>query len=294
MSGLRERLRDPSPLLLDGATGTELERRGQPCLLPLWSACALLEAPDLLREIHRDYARAGAQALTANSFRTHGRSLAAAGLAARAGELTALALDLARQAAAEQSQAPLVLGSAAPLEDCYRPERRPPEQALEREHAAHMQHLAAGGADGVLIETQNDLCEARAALRAAREAGLGALVSFVCWDGAALLSGEPLARAVDRVAQEGALAVLVNCLPPSNAEPCLAVLARSGLRFGIYANLGTPLASGAFARSEDCSPAAFAAYAREWLRAGASLIGGCCGTTPAHIGSLATLLRELG
>ncbi len=294
MPALRDRLRDPSPLLLDGATGTELERRGLACELPLWSGSALLAAPELLREIHRDYARAGAGALTANTFRTHARSLAAAGLAARAGELTGRAVSLAREVAAAVDPAPLVLGSAAPLEDCYQPQRVPPDAALAREHASHMEQLARAGVDGVLIETQNSVREARAALRAAREAGLAALVSFVCWQRAALLSGEPLERALECAAREGALAVLVNCLPPSNAAPCLAVLAQGGLRFGIYANLGTPLPDGAFARSEDCAPAEFAAHAREWLAAGASLIGGCCGTTPAHIAGLASLLRGRG
>jgi S-methylmethionine-dependent homocysteine/selenocysteine methylase len=185
-----------------------------------------------------------------------------------------------------------VLGSAAPLEDCYRPERCPPPAALAREHALHMQHLAAAGVDGVLVETQNSVGEARAALRAAREAGVAALASFVCGRGPALLSGEALEDGIDAAAAEGALAVLVNCTPPSNAEPCLRVLAASGLRFGIYGNLGEPLPSGAFAPSESCSPAEFAQHAREWLRAGATLIGGCCGTTPAHIGSLASLLRN--
>jgi S-methylmethionine-dependent homocysteine/selenocysteine methylase len=292
MSALRDRLRDPKPLLLDGATGTELERRGHACALPLWSTGALIDSPELVREIHRDYAAAGAELLTANTFRTHARSLAVAGLAERARALTALAVSLAREAARTATSPPLVLGSAAPLEDCYRPERCPAPAALEREHAAHARNLAAAGVDAVLVETQNSVAEARAALRAARDAGLDALASFVCWNGATLLSGEALERGIEAAVAEGALAVLVNCLPPSNAEPCLRVLAASGLRFGIYANLGEPLPSGAFARSESCSPAEFAQHARAWLGAGATLIGGCCGTTPAQIGSLASLLRN--
>src|SRR5499426_2809023 len=93
-------LRARVPLLLDGATGTELERRGVRSELPLWSSWALLEAPDVLRAIHLDSLAAGADALTAATFRTHARSLAAAGLASRAGALTTLAVELAREAAA--------------------------------------------------------------------------------------------------------------------------------------------------------------------------------------------------
>ena len=73
-ASLSERLARSAPLILDGATGTELERRGGATTLPLWSADALLQAPALVGRIHRDYAEAGAQALTANSFRTQRRS----------------------------------------------------------------------------------------------------------------------------------------------------------------------------------------------------------------------------
>ncbi|MCC6642745.1 MAG: homocysteine S-methyltransferase family protein, partial [Deltaproteobacteria bacterium] len=86
-------------MILDGALGTELERRGVPSALPLWSAHALLERPDLVRAIHAEYVAAGAEILTANTFRTQERTLARAGFGARAAELTALAVRLAREAA---------------------------------------------------------------------------------------------------------------------------------------------------------------------------------------------------
>ncbi len=92
------RLEQPRPLLLDGAMGTELERRGAPCELPLWSARALLENPELVSRIHSDYIAAGAELLTANTFRTQRRTLAQAGLSDRARELTHKAVRLARAA----------------------------------------------------------------------------------------------------------------------------------------------------------------------------------------------------
>jgi S-methylmethionine-dependent homocysteine/selenocysteine methylase len=287
-----DRLREGPPLLLDGATGTELERRGARCELPLWSARALLEAPELVRAIHADYVAAGADLLTANSFRTQRRALARAGLGARAAELTALAVALARSAAASSEHPPLVLGSAPPLEDCYHPERVPPEPELAAEHAEHARHLAAAGADAILVETMNSAREAREALRAARQAGLPALVSFVCWEGPRLLSGELLADALEAVRGLAPRAVLVNCLPPAQVPACLPVLRASGLPFGAYANLGAPLADGGFARSHDEPPARFADHAESWLAAGAALVGGCCGTTPAHIAAIAERLRR--
>jgi len=278
----------PRIRLLDGATGTELERRGVPCALPLWSAHALLDAPDVVRAIHRDYARAGATALTANTFRTQAHGLARAGLASRAEELSASAVRLAREGAREAGvESPLVLGSAAPLEDCYSPELVPGDSILARAHAAHAHSLAAAGADAILIETMNTAREAEAALRAAREAGLDALVSFVCGPDARLLSGEPLGEAIARVAALGPLAVGVNCAPWSVLAPCLPVLRAASLPFFAYANLGAPLAEGA--RTRSLTPAKFAREAAGWFAAGAAGVGGCCGTTPAHIAALAAL-----
>jgi S-methylmethionine-dependent homocysteine/selenocysteine methylase len=272
--------------VLDGATGTELERRGVSCALPLWSARALLEAPEVVRAVHRDYALAGAEALTANTFRTQARSLAHAGIAHRAPELTALAVRLAREGAQEAGCAhAFVFGSAPPLEDCYQPALVPGDEALAREHEAHARNLAAAGVDAVLVETMNTAREGEAALRAAREAGLPALVSFVCGGEARLLSGEPLAAALARVAPLLPLAVGVNCAPWSDLAACLPVLRASGMPFFAYANLGAP--ASVAARPRDATRAEFAAAARAWIDSGAVWIGGCCDTTPAHVAALA-------
>jgi S-methylmethionine-dependent homocysteine/selenocysteine methylase len=281
---LAARLREGPPLILDGATGTELEARGVRSELPLWSTHALLEAPDVLAAIHRDYARAGAEALTAASFRTQRRTLERAGLGSRAAELCAQAAELARRAGDEV----YVLGSAPPLEDCYRPDRVPADQSLRREHGEHAANLAAAGVDAILAETHNSVREARAAVHAAAQAGLPAIVSFVCGAGARLLSGEPLALALDAVAPLEPVAVGVNCLPPSAVEDCLEILAAAGIPFGVYANLGAPGAEPGAARSDACSPDEYAAHAQVWLRAGARFVGGCCGTTPAHVRAVAT------
>jgi S-methylmethionine-dependent homocysteine/selenocysteine methylase len=283
---LAQRLKRAEPLLLDGATGTELERRGVATRLPLWSADALIRAPEVVERIHRDYAEAGAEAITANTFRTQRRTLAREGLGERAAELTALAVRLAKQAGSGGAQAPLVLGSDPPLEDCYRPDLVPDEAALAREHAEHCANLAAAGVDAILCETHNAVREACASVRAARATGLPVLVSFVCWEGASLLSGERLDEAVAAVRPLDPAALLVNCLPPPNVMACLPVLAGARLPYGAYANLGAPDDSTGFRRSEAVTPYGFAEAAAEWARAGARLIGGCCGTTPAHIAAI--------
>jgi len=291
---LPTRLAGTQALVLDGAIGTELERRGAPTSLPLWSAHALIRSPDLVAAIHSDYAAAGADILTANTFRTQRRTLARGGWGGRAGELTSLAIELARGAAQRFAgeRRVYVVGSAPTLEDCYRPDLVPDDDALRREHAEHAEHLAESGVDAVLVETMNSVREAVAALRAARATGLPALLSFVCWDGARLLSGEPLSDAVAAALPESPAAVLANCLPPSNVGACLPVLRGSALPFGIYPNLGVPLDEAGSKRSEEYEPTAFAELAAEWRTAGALILGGCCGTTPAHIAALAQRVRN--
>jgi S-methylmethionine-dependent homocysteine/selenocysteine methylase len=288
---LEARLRAGPPLLLDGALGTELERRGVATPLPLWSAPALFEHPELVEAIHADYVAAGVEVLTANTFRTQRRTLERGGSRHAADAATRRAVELARRAASGAARRVFVVGSAPPLEDCYRCDLVPDDASLAREHAEHAEHLARAGVDAVLIETMNSLREARAALAAARSAGLAAWVSFVCWEGARLLSGEPLERAAQRVAADGAQAVGVNCLPPANVAACLPALASAGLPFGVHANLGVPDPVSGFSRSPASGPEAFAAHVAGWCEAGARIVGGCCGTTPAHLQAAA---RRLG
>jgi S-methylmethionine-dependent homocysteine/selenocysteine methylase len=290
---LAERISSGEPLLLDGATGTELERRGASTALPLWSAPALRDQPELVEAIHADYAAAGADAITANTFRTQRRTLSRGGWGDQAGTLTRRAVSLARRAATGVAarRRVFVLGSAPTLEDCYRPDLVPDDATLALEHREHAEHLVAAGVDAILVETMNTIREAVGATRAAREAGAAVLVSFVCWEGATLLSGEPLGAALAAVTEFEPLALMVNCLPPSNVGACLEVLAAGPRPFGVYANLGEPDDVTGFTRAQDCAPEAYAAHAKRWAEAGAQLVGGCCGTTPAHLRAVAQSLR---
>ncbi|MDX1650796.1 MAG: homocysteine S-methyltransferase family protein, partial [Myxococcota bacterium] len=244
--------------------------------------------------VHARYVEAGVDALTANTFRTQARTLAGAGRDPGADAAwTAQAVGLARRAADEapSGRRVFVLGSAPPLEDCYAPARVPPDDALAREHARHAANLVAAGVDAILVETMNCVREAVAALRAAREAGVEAWVSFVCWEGDRLLSGEPLAEALDAVAPLAPLLVGVNCLPPRAVPGCLPALRAAGRPFGVYANLGAPLDDGGFRCADDAPPGPFAEAAASWADAGARAVGGCCGTTAAHLRAVVERLR---
>jgi homocysteine S-methyltransferase len=284
-------LNGQTPILLDGATGTELARRGINVNVPEWSAAALVTAPDLVRQVHADYFAAGAELITANTFRTHARNLSRCGLASRAAELTSLAVSLALEAGGDRAW---VLGSQAPLEDCYSPQLVPPDADLQREHREMARHLANAGVDGILVETQNTIREALAAARAAAETGLSVLISFVCGRDGRLLSGERLSAAADAVLPLEPVMLLVNCLPVDAAPQVLSKLvAAAGSRpVGLYANIGYADERGQWVNTDNIDPQVYARQASDWLRQGARLIGGCCGTTPAHTAALDDVRRE--
>jgi S-methylmethionine-dependent homocysteine/selenocysteine methylase len=299
LSQVEARLRRGEIIVLDGAMGTELERLGVSTALPLWSAQALLDAPDRVREVHEQYVEAGADILTAATFRTTTRSLAKAGRAGAHLEketeaLTARAVALAREsrARAASGRDVWVAGALAPLEDCYRHELVPDEAALEREHHDQAARLARAGADLILIETMGTIREALAASRAALATGLPVFTSFMARSASEIGGGESLADAVAAVVALDVDAVLVNCVPAEIATGCLAVMSgATRIPIGCYANAGSPdLGRGTWCFDPEMTPERFAEHAAGWVALGAQIVGGCCGTGPAHIRALRAAL----
>lgn len=288
----RERLASGPVLLLDAAMGTELERRGVRTALPVWSAWALLEAPETVFAIHGDEVAAGADVLTANTFRTHRRSLAKGGLGERAQELTSRAVALARRAARRAGREVFVAGSLSPLEDCYRPDLAPEESVLSAEHLEQAHALAQAGVDLILAETHNSARELSAALRAGKQTGLPVVASMITDGRGRLLSGEPLEDAAREIARLGPDVIAINCVPAALLCGDIALVARilPGQPLGAWGNLGPPSDADKTKFTADISPERYAELAREWIAIGVRLIGGCCGTTSAHTAVLRALL----
>jgi S-methylmethionine-dependent homocysteine/selenocysteine methylase len=281
--------------ILDGAMGTELQRRGQRTLLPLWSAHALINTPDLTRQIHSEYVLAGAEVLTATSFRTSRYTLAKTNMEYQAEALTYRAVQLAREAAASapRSQKIRIAGSIAPLEDCYRPDLAPSDDILRREHRAQAGLLADAGVDLLLVETQNSIREARIATEAALAQRIPVWVSLCPKDGQALFSGEPLREAVQTIAQLKPEAILVNCCPPLIAQEAVKILAAEwDGPWGVYPNFGIPEDETDSNFADYLSPAKFAEWGMEIVSEGAQIIGGCCGTRVVHIAELSASLKK--
>lgn len=296
-----KRLQSGRVLILDGATGTELDRRGVDTSLPLWSARALIVAPQIVRQVHHAYLAAGADIITTNTFRTQRRTLTRAGVGDRTRELTQLAVTLAREAITQHGRAAYIAGSMSPLEDCYSPALVPPADELRAEHLAMARDLADAGCDLLLVETMNSIREAVIAAECAASTGLPVCVSFVVGPNGrppdqqtvaseaasapmTLLSGESLTSAVNALARVSPTVVMVNCVPLAYIDRAYAEL-RAAARgpIGLYANVGHADDTIGWTLTDEVQPAAYARHARRWIEQGAAIVGGCCGTSPAHI-----------
>jgi len=288
------RLKQPTPILLDGATGTELARRGVYTGLPLWSANALLTDHGIrvLKQIHMDYLAAGAEIITANTFRTHFRALAPSGNGHRALELTRRAVEIASAAIAEYSDdiPRFVAGSISTLEDCYQPDLVPPEDECRAEHSERVHHLLECGIDLFLLETFNTIREAVVAAKLATITGTPVIVSFVCNPAGRILSGESLTEAADQLLPLGVVALGVNCGPtPSLAGPLAELRHACGPAFPLiaYGNIGYPDDEVGWVNTDAEDPVVYCRHAVDWH---VKIVGGCCGTTPAHITQLKVVL----
>lgn len=292
----------PARILLDGATGTELERRGARMSAPLWSAHALLDDPALVRQIHLEYAEAGAQVLTTNTFRTHARNLAAGGLADRAGELTALAVRLACEArdlftrTHPDGVGIRIAGSISPLEDCFRPADSPGADAGP-EHRAIARQLVDAGADLLLIETMARIDEARAAVQAAQGLGRPIWLAVVARADGRLLAGEPLPELLTALADLDLQALLLNCTDLAHLDVALPALidaaaTRPDLLLGTYPHTGhhDPVRGW---QTHAIDAEAFATRLAHLAdhHPNISLLGACCGSTPAWIAALARRIQ---
>ncbi len=303
---VRRLLSEGSGVLLDGALGSELVRRGV-----RWRWHGLRTDAAEVQALHGEYIDAGAHVIRTNTFQLnrriylnvfrdadHMRHIGAPGLAERAEELMRQAVALARRAAEAAEREVAIAGVMSPLEHCFRPDLSPPEAAAAAEHGAIANLLAAEGVDLLLLESMNTTGEARAAAEAALATGLPVWVSFVIGPEGEILSGEALADGAKAMDALGVDAILVNCAPPDDLSRAIPKLrsATAGA-VGAFAQVGAfnppswkfefhPQFSG----TEAWPPERYTEKPEGWPEAGASILGGCCGTTPAHIRALKAAL----
>ena len=289
--------------LLDGGMGQELVARSGDAPTPLWATQVMIDHPGLVSQVHADYFAAGATLATTNTYAIHHDRLIRARIDHRFAALHAQALAEAAAARAGHG-AGRIAGSIGPLVASYRPETHPPHaEAVAR--YAEIACILAASADLILAETVASLAHARAVLEGAAAAGLPVWLAVTVddEDGSRLRSGEPVAALAPVVAEGGAAAVLANCAAPEAMAAALAVLAGFGLPYGAYANGFRQITKAFLADSPtvavlesrpEMTPEVYAGFAMDWVAHGATIVGGCCETRPAHIAAIAGRLRAAG
>jgi homocysteine S-methyltransferase len=304
MSGaLLDLLGSNGTCVLDGGLASELEARGADLSDRLWSARLLADDPELIRQVHLDYFAAGADVAISASYQASFEGFAERGIdRARAAELMRRSVELAREAAAEQGGGPrLVAASVGPygamLADGseYVGRYGVTVEGLRTFHGPRLEVLLEAGPDLLAVETIPAIEEAEAILGLLDDLDVGAWISFSCRDGARISDGTEFVKAV-RLASSSprVVAVGLNCTPPVFAVELLRRAAEvTRLPLVVYPNEGATWDAAARSWVLGSAPRPdFGSLAHEWHEAGASIIGGCCGTRPSDIEAIAASLRS--
>lgn len=286
--------------LLDGGMGQELIRRSSQPPSPLWSAHVMLNEPEIVEAVHREFMAAGATVLTLNTYSATPERLARDASEDLFEPLQATAIAIAKAARGESATA--IAGCLPPLFGSYHPEDAPDFDTCLATYRRVVDQQK-DDVDIFLLETLSSAKEVQTATRAAVESGkpVWCAMSVRDEDGTTLRSAEALEAGIAMAVAEGAAAVLVNCSWPEAVTQAMPLLVKSGLPFGGYANAFTKaddLALGgtvdALRARDDLGPDAYADHAMGWVLMGATIIGGCCEVGPGHIEALAAHLQDAG
>ena len=298
MSDLRQRLDRGEVIVLDGAMGTELERRGVPMDDAAWDAAALITHPNTVREVHEDYIRAGADVIITNTFATARHVLEPAEMGEQFRELNTRAVTLAKQARENAADRPVfIAGSISTFTARYDYSYEPRAEKARANYREQAEVLAESGVDVIALEMMRDLEQTTYALEAAVDTGLPIWVGYSCrttdegtvvlWDG-----DHTLAEALEQIPTMGAsLVSIMHTLSEDTPGALREVTSRWSGPLGAYPHYGEFVMPN-WQFIDTVSPEAFAAEAEQWLELGAQLIGGCCGITPEHIRLLKERLPE--
>jgi len=280
------------PVLADGAMGTVLHGRGvgfDQCFDEL-----NLTNPAMVADVHREYIEAGAQLILTNTFGANRFKLLRHGLEDRVAEINRAGVELARRAVAASFKDVFVAGDVGPLGVRIAPYGRVSREEARAAFAGQISALSEAGADLLVIETMSDVYEIREAIQASKQVCPLPVVASVTFtrDDRTLLGDDP-ATVARALAEEGADVIGVNCSGgPSQLLRILRAMRQAApeARFWVKPNAGWPEQVGGRIMYP-ADPDYFGEFALSFRESGASIVGGCCGTTPAHI---AAMRRALG
>ncbi len=281
-----ERISERDTLVLDGATGTNLQSRGLTKGLPaeVW----VLEQPEKIIGLAKDFVAAGADIILTCTFGASSIRLEHTNLNGKGKMVNRRAVELARQAG--EGTPVLVAGSIGPTGQLLKPLGPLEETDAIRSFAEQARYLADAGVDLLVVETQFDLAEAKAALTGIRmETNLPVVCSFSFDRGTRTMMGLRPTQVGDEISPLGVAAIGINCgrSLEDNQKAMTELRSSTSLPIWFKPNAGLPQLDANGNPTYDISPEAMATKVPEWISTGAKLIGGCCGTSPEHLAAIA-------
>ena len=285
---LMERVRDGERVLIDGATGTEIERRGVPQLNNAWNGGGALSHPDVLRSVHEDYIREGAEIVISNTFATSRHALHDAAVDDRFEELNRRGIELATEAR-ENLQEPDVL-VAGGISYWSWTGNHPSLENLRGSIEEQAAIMAKADADLLMLEMMVDIDRMVVTLEAAQTSGVPVWVGLTCEPDSSkamgLGNGEPLIDALDAIKDKNVPLVSIMHTEVEHIDACLDVLQdRWSGPIGVYAHSARWVGDRCIF-DETISPQDYASLSKAWLERGVQVIGGCCGMRVDHIAAL--------
>jgi homocysteine S-methyltransferase len=295
-SRIARKLAQGQTIILDGGTGTDIQARGVPMAGETWCAEANLTHPDVVRSVHEDYIKAGAEIITANTYPTSPLLFNALGRDEDMVRIDKEAVRIAREAAQDRVPVAGSFSVMRPMEqgvDRVKAYRQWPEKEARALMKRKAESMADAGCDLIMMEMMRDTDYSLWATEAAVATGLpvwigisteprddGTLTGFARPD-------QPLDKVVAALAQTGGDVISIMHTLPNHTGDALKIVRQSW-----QGPLGAYPESGFFKMPDwqfidIIEPAALVTYAQQWQATGASIFGGCCGTNPQHIKALA-------
>lgn len=289
MPTLSQSLANKEVILIDGATGTELERANVPMVEQAWSAAAALTHPDVVRGVHESYINVGAQMIIANTYSCSRHLLATAGLEHHFEQLNRTGVRLALEARANVATKPIVVaGSISTTEMTIH--QQPPIDVARRNYSDQAKLQAAAGVDMFVLEMMRDIAHTEIALEAALQTGLPVWVGLSCvmQDGVPYLFNKTvsLADGLRAICEKPFELLAIMHTETVDIDACLDVVDQywDG-PIGVYAQSGDFIPP-KWQFIDTITPADYGEACLRWVARGVQVIGGCCGIGPEHIAYL--------
>ena len=289
-----QRLEDGDKILIDGATGTEIERRGVPMVEDAWNGGGALTHPKIVRQVHEDYIRLGAQVVITNTFSTSRHVLRDAGMEEHFEMLNRRGVELAREARSNM-QKPDVLVAGGITHQVFTHQDLS-KSRLQVNFDAQAEIMAEAGADLILLEMMTDIEQMLILIDSAQKTGLPVWVGFSCNlnEGGIphLLDGPTLGEGIQVIKDKDVPLIFIMHTEVEYVPACLRVLKTNwDGPLGVYAH------SGKFVQPNwifegVISPEDYASAAGAWLEQGVQVLGGCCGIGVDHIQALEEVIQD--